>query len=177
MRDDLVLADVAQRLRGAGLAWRPQPGDWCALVGAAHVAGAEAGLWLVIDAEASRWLKVVDGAAQWAARRIIADEALWLPTTGQLKGLLRAIGYNVSTLEGMDLPDASPTAAGGNNPAWAASLLPTTAPLPATPSPLRHYCRATRTGRPPIEARALSEAEALAQVVLAALIAAPPPRH
>ncbi|MBA3826688.1 MAG: hypothetical protein H0X24_22670, partial [Ktedonobacterales bacterium] len=62
MRDDLVLADEAQRLRGAGLVWRPQPGDWCALVGAAHLAGAGAGVWLVIDTSAAGWLTVVDGA-------------------------------------------------------------------------------------------------------------------
>ena len=176
MRDDLVLADEAQRLRAAGLIWRPQPGDWCALVGAASLAGADAGVWLVIDIAAAGWLTVVDGAARWAAQRIVAAEALWLPTTGQLKGWLRGHGYTVSTLEGVDLPDAPPLAPSGNRPAWAATLLPdATAPRPAVPSPQRHYCRATRAGLPPIEARAMSEAEALAQVVLASIFSATQP--
>ena len=170
MREDLVLADVAQRLRGAGIVWRPQPGDWCALVGAAHIAGNEAGIWLVIDTEASGWVTVVDGAARWAARRIVASEAVWLPTTGQLKAWLRANGYAVSTTEGADMPGIPQPTAGGQRPAWAASLMGE--PAPPTPTPIsqplmRHHCRATRAGQLPIEAFGASEAEALAQVVLA----------
>jgi hypothetical protein len=172
MREDLVLADIAQRLRGAGLPWRPQPGDWCALVGAAHIAGNEAGIWLVIDTETSGWLTVVDGAARWAARRIVAAEALWLPTIGQMKGSLRANGYAVTTTEGIDLPNAAPPTTGNQRPAWAASLMgvPTPAPTPNTSSPLaRHHCRASRPGQLPIEAFGMTEAEAVAQVILLSL--------
>jgi hypothetical protein len=153
----------------ARLAW-PQPGDWCALLGAAHLAGAEAGLWLVIDTNTGGRLTVVDGAARWTARQIIAAEALWLPTTGQIKVWLRANGYAISSLEG-DLPPVSSPTGGGNRPAWASSLLPTAAPPPAptAPSPMRHLCRALRPGSAPIEARALTEAEAVAGVALSVL--------
>jgi len=170
MRDDLVLATMAWRLRQEGLVWRPQVGDWCAMLGAAQISGAEAGLWLVIDAEAAGTLTVVDGAARWSARRIVASEALWLPTSGQLKAWLRATGYAVSTSEGAALPAAmGPAGAAPSNvpPAWAASLLGNSTPasLPAALA-LRFHCRAHRQGQPALhEADGMSEAEAVAEVV------------
>jgi hypothetical protein len=170
MRDDLVLATMARRLRQEGLIWRPQVGDWCAILAAAQIAGTEAGIWLVIDAEAAGTLTVVDGAARWSGQRIVASEALWLPTGGQLKAWLRAQGYAVSTTEGAALSaatGASGTMPANASPAWASSLLGNRTPAaPAAPSILRFHCRAHRQGQPALhEADGMSEAEAVAEVV------------
>jgi hypothetical protein len=179
MRDDLVMAVQARRLRAAGLVWRPQVGDWCMLLAAADISGEEAGIWLVIDAEATGTLTVVDGAARWSGRRIVASEALWLPTCGQLKGWLRGAGYSVSSLEGVDQPAQTPgtptTQAQGARPAWAAALLgvPTTPPQPAAPL-LRHRCRALRPGTGTIiEGDGLREADAVAEAVARVLAHGP----
>jgi hypothetical protein len=172
MRDDLVLGAQARRLRAAGLVWRPQVGDWCAMLAAAEIAGEDAGIWLVIDVEASGMLTVVDGAARWSGQRIVAGEALWLPTCGQLKAWLRGAGYTVSTFEGADLPTPplapSASTASDSRPAWAAALLGVPA-SPATPPAmpvLHHHCRALRPGSGAvIEGDGLREADAVAEAV------------
>lgn len=180
MRDDLVLAVQARRLRAAGLVWRPQMGDWCVMLAAAEISGEDAGIWLVIDAEASGTLTVVDGAARWSARRIVANEALWLPTCGQLKGWLRGAGYSVSTFEGADLPTPPPAPSGstssGARPAWAASLLgaqPMSPTQPAAPM-LPHHCRALRPSSGTlVEGDGLREADAVAETVARVLANGP----
>lgn len=169
MREDLLLATVAQRLRQAGLPWQPQIGDWCALIEAAHLAGAEAGIWMIIEIIAKvGQLTVIDGASRWTARRIVAAEALWLPTSGQLKAWLRGHGYQVSTAEGSDILPATTSPQNAARPAWANTLLGTASPAPAS-HPLaapRHQCRAHRVGQPaPITASGPTEAEAVAEVV------------
>ena len=169
MREDLVLATIAQRLRQAGLPWKPQIGDWCALVGAAHLAGEEAGIWMVIEImEKVGQLTVIDGQSRWTARRIVSAEALWLPSSGQLKSWLRGHGYQVSTAEGTDVSSAPPASTAGNaRPAWATTLMGET-PRPTALHPLgmqRHQCRAMHASHPqPIIAVGMSEAEAVAEV-------------
>jgi len=168
MRDDLAQVPVARRLRQAGLSWRPQVGDWCALLDAAHISGDEAGIWLIIDVDAAGSLTVVDGAARWSARRIVASEALWLPASGQLKMWLRAFGYQVSTHEGADALAAQPAMPQtGSRPAWAASLLGEASRTPSQPiAQLRHVCRALRQDQGAlVEGRGISEAEAVAEAV------------
>ncbi len=167
MRDDLVTVSMARRLRQAGLSWRPQVGDWCALLDAAHISGEEAGIWLIIDVDTAGTLTVVDGAAKWSARRIVASEALWLPASGQLKMWLRAFGYQVSTYEGTDAPAAQPIPQTGSHPAWAASLLGEAGRAPSQPvAPLRHVCRVSRLDAGGlVEGRGMSEAEAVAEAL------------
>jgi hypothetical protein len=169
MREDLILATTAQRLRQAGLPWQPQIGDWCALIAAIHLANEEAGIWMIVEImEQAGQLTVIDGASYWTARRIVTAEALWLPTSGQMKAWLRGHGYQVSTTEGAELPTARPTTPQAQRrPAWATTLMgepppPTSAqPLPTQ----RHQCRALLLGHPPLEAFGMTEAEAVAEVV------------
>lgn len=178
MRDTLALASTARRLRGGGLIWRPQVGDWCTLIDAAHISGDQVGMWLVVDADATvGWINIIDAAAQWPTARISLNDALWLPSTGQLKAWLRALGYQVTTLEG----GASFAAPSGSLPprqGWAAEIL-NAAPHQPTPSQplamIAHQCRAVLPAKPPaIEGAGMTEAEAVAEVV--ALVLASDPR-
>ena len=170
MREDLIVATVAQRLRQAGLPWKPQIGDWCALIGATHLASEEAGIWMVIEImERVGQLTVIDAQSRWTARRIITAEAVWLPSSGQLKSWLRGHGYQVSTTEGTDMPTAQSAPTTGNKrPAWATTLMGESshAPTPSTPlGMLRHQCRAMHASHPqPITAGGMTEAEAIAEV-------------
>lgn len=151
MRDELALAATARRLRAAGLVWQPQPGDWCALLD-----GSRAGLWLVVEADAAvGWATIVATEARWPPARVAAQDALWLPTVGQLKAWLRAHGWRVSTQE------VAPPAA---VPGWAAGLPGMQA---GAASPFAHRCVAVHPARPgAIQTAGLNEAEAVAEAVI-----------
>lgn len=178
MHDTLVLASTARRLRGGGLAWRPQVGDWCTLIDAAHISGDQVGLWLVVDADATvGWINIIDAAAQWPTARISLGDALWLPSAGQLKVWLRALGYQVTTIEG-GTSFATPSGSLHAHQGWAASILHGT-PHQSTPSQpltsIAHQCHAVMPGKlPAIEGAGMTEAEAVAEV--SALVLASDPR-
>ena len=176
MRDDIILASTARRLRAAGLRWVPQVGDWCVLLDG--MPESQAGIWLVIVAEAAfGWAEVKDIAGQWPPARIATTDALWLPTAGQLKAWLRAQGYQVTTVEGALSVMSAEYAATPVPPAkivrqgWAAAILggpqqPTPASrYQAATSPIRHRCIAYRDGLTN-EATGLTESEAVAEVVM-----------
>lgn len=144
MREDLVTPAVARQLALAGLAWEPQIGDWCTVLGAADMEMASAGLWLVAAvADAGSMLGVVDAAGRWSMARVAGRDCLWLPSSGKLKTWLRAQGCSVAT---------------GEAPAH---LLGSAVPM------TRHVCRATRVDlRMPLDGEGLSEADAVASVLL-----------
>src|SRR5579884_3195943 len=182
MREDIILASTARRLRAAGLRWQPQVGDWCTLLDG--VREDQTGLWLVVNADPEiGWADVTDAAGQWPKARIAAKDALWLPTGGQLRSWLRAYGYQVTTLEGADALSAAPTAGPPSQPrtsrqGWAAAILNDRPPAPQSPfspDPAQtnvHRCRARHPGDSiPIEATGLSEAETVAEVVMRILMA------
>ena len=144
MREDVVLPATARRLVQEGLAWEPQIGDWCSVLGAVHMGEGQSGLWLVTAiVPGSGLLGLVDAAGRWPQTRVPTHDCLWLPTAGKLKTWLRARSYRVTTGEA------------------SVPLLTASAPT------LRHVCRVTHSsGAAPIDGEGLNEAEALADVVL-----------
>lgn len=147
MREDLVTPTTARRLVGEGLAWEPQLGDWCTVLGAEHVAEGNAGLWLVMAiAPGGETLGLVDANGQWPVTQVARANCLWLPTAGKLKTWLRARGYRVATGEAF-------------------------APVLAASAPAsRHVCRLTLPGEAlPVDGDGLNEAEAVADALLRVL--------
>jgi hypothetical protein len=157
MREDVVTPATGRRLAQEGLAWEPQVGDWCTVLGGVHNDERQVGLWLVIGVmPGGGMLGLVDAAGRWPIAQVAARDCLWLPNAGKLKTWLRARGYRVATGEiTIGRPGAS---------------------APATHS----ICRLTRVGeaKPALEAEGQNEAEAVANAVLGVLGAdAPgPPR-
>jgi hypothetical protein len=152
MREDVVTPATARRLVQEGLAWEPQVGDWCAMLGGAYLAEGSAGLWLVIALPpAAGMLGVIDAAGRGRTAQVPTRDCLWLPTAGKLKTWLRARGYRIAT---------------GEIPSRLASGSAVT----------QSICRLTRTGEtaPALEAEGANEAEAVASAVLAVLGATAP---
>jgi hypothetical protein len=147
MREDLVMPTTARRLVAEGLAWEPQLGDWCTVLGAEHVAEGNAGLWLVIAAPpGSDTVALVDANGQWPVTQVARGNCLWLPTAGKLKTWLRARGYRVATGEAF-------------------------APVLAASAPMsRHVCRLTLpSDATPVDGDGLNEAEAVGNALLRVL--------
>jgi hypothetical protein len=147
MREDLVMPTTARRLVAEGLAWEPQLGDWCTVLGAEHVAEGNAGLWLVIATPpGSDTVALVDANGQWPVTQVARGNCLWLPTAGKLKTWLRARGYRVATGEAF-------------------------APVLAASAPMsRHVCRLTLpSDATPVDGDGLNEAEAVANALLRVL--------
>jgi hypothetical protein len=147
MREDLVMPTTARRLVAEGLAWEPQLGDWCTVLGAEHVAEGNAGLWLVIATPpGSDTVALVDANGQWPVTQVARGNCLWLPTAGKLKTWLRARGYRVATGEAF-------------------------APVLAASAPMsRHVCRLTLPGdATPVDGDGLNEAEAVGNALLRVL--------
>jgi len=153
MREDVVTPATARRLAQEGLAWEPQIGDWCTVLGGAYIAEGPAGLWLVISASpASGLLGLVEASGRWPVAQVPAHDCLWLPTAGKLKTWLRAHGYRIATGE------------------VSAHLFGGSAPV------IHTICRLTRVGEtaPALEAEGHNEAEAVASAVLGVLGASTP---
>lgn len=157
MRDDLVLPPTARRLTEAGLAWEPSVGDWAVVIGAQHVGEGAGSLWLVVGLPPEqpssargegRQVRLVDSAGRWAPVQVAMAHCTWLPTAGQLRTWLRARGYMVVTGESPQRP----LGASGTT---------------------RFRCRATAPSGQPLEVEGLTEAEALASVVLHLLGSSP----
>jgi hypothetical protein len=144
MREELVTPAVARRLAQEGVVWEPQIGDWCAVFGAAYAGEGGAGMWLVVGVHPSSGiLSLLDAAGQWPITQVRASDCLWLPSAGKLKTWLRARGYSVTTGEAQARV------------------------LGSTGRSTRDVCRATRPGDPqPVDGEGLSEAEAVADVIL-----------
>jgi len=150
MREDMVTPTTARRLAQEGVRWEAQIGDWCSVLGAAHIGEGQAGIWLVVGIQpypdGLTQLTLVDAAGQWPQGRVAQRDCLWLPTAGKLKTWLRAHGYRVATGE------STATLLGGSG------LLST------------HVCRLTRQGEPlPVDGEGMSEAEAVAVALLRTL--------
>jgi len=145
MREEMVTPATARRLAQEGLAWDPQVGDWCSVMGGAHVAEGPAGLWLVIAVRPEAGLlALADAGGRWPVSQVAARDCLWLPTAGKLKMWLRARGYRISTGE---VPGRPP---GGGAPT------------------IRTICRLYQgtEGKPAIEVEGTNEAEAAASAAL-----------
>ncbi|MEO7002506.1 MAG: hypothetical protein ABI068_11820 [Ktedonobacterales bacterium] len=147
MREDMVTPTTARRLAQEGVRWEPQIGDWCSVLGAAHIGEGQAGLWLVAGIlpypDGLTQLLLVDAAGQWPQGRVALRDCLWLPTAGKLKTWLRSRGYRVATSE------SAAALLGGSG------LLST------------HVCRLTRTGDSlPVDGEGMNEAEAVAVALL-----------
>src|SRR4029077_21061088 len=100
MREDLVTPSTARRLAQEGLIWEPQIGDWCTVLGAAHVGESSAGMSLVVGVQPmAGMLALVDAAGQWPVPRVPQHDCLWLPSAGKLKTWLRSRCYRVATGE------------------------------------------------------------------------------
>jgi hypothetical protein len=147
MREDLVTPSTARRLGQEGLIWEPQIGDWCTVLGAAHVGEGNAGMWLVVGVQPmAGMLALVDAAGQWPVTQVPPHDCLWLPSAGKLKTWLRSRGYRVATGEA------------------SAMVLAATAPV------LRHVCRLSQSSAPTIvDGEGLNEAEAVADALLRVL--------
>lgn len=150
MREDMVTPTTARRLAQEGMRWDAQIGDWCSVLGAAHIGEGQVGIWLVVGAhtfaDGLTQLTLVDAAGQWPQTQVALRDCLWLPTAGKLKTWLRARGYRVATGE------SSATLLGGTG------LLST------------HVCRLTRQGDSlPVDGEGMNEAEAVAVALLRAL--------
>src|SRR5579883_3082623 len=100
MREDIVTPATARRLATEGFTWEPEIGDWCTVLGAAHVGEARVGLWLVAAIyPQTGLLGLMDATGQWPATQVPQRDCLWLPTIGKLKAWLRSQGYRVATGE------------------------------------------------------------------------------
>lgn len=153
MREEMVTPTTARRLAQEGLAWDPQVGDWCSVMGGAHIAEGPAGMWLVMGV----WpdvglLGLADAGGRWPVSQVPARDCLWLPTAGKLKMWLRARGYRISTGEVPGRPSS-----GG-------------APH------IRTICRLYQgaEGKPAVEVEGPNEAEAVASAALSVLGATAP---
>lgn len=151
MRDDLVLPPTARRLAEVGLAWEPSIGDWVAVLGAQHAAEGAGSLWLVIGILPGQrvtplgdgaQVRLVESAGRWAPIQVARGSCTWLPTAGQLRTWLRARGYTVLTGE-----TPQPAFGTGGHAA-------------------RFRCRVTAPSGQRLESESLTEAEALASVIL-----------
>lgn len=147
MRDDITLPATARRLSNAGLIWEPAIGDWCAVLGAEHVAETRGSLWVVAARHPTTgMLALAEVTGQWPITQVPARDCLWLPAAGQLKTWLRARGYRVATGESPAL------LLGGSGPS------------------IRHVCRLTRADNtPPVDGAGAGEAEAVADALLRVL--------
>lgn len=147
MREDVVTPTTARRLAAEGFPWEPRLGDWCTVLGAAHVVEGHAGLWLVVALPpGTGMLGLADAAGQWPITRVPAGDCLWLPSACKLKMWLRARGYRVATGETAGMA------------------------LAASAAVARHVCRLTLPGDPrPVDGEGLSEAEAVADALLRVL--------
>lgn len=144
MREEVVTPVTARRLAAAGLAWEPQIGDWCTVMGGEHISESRVGLWLVASlAPQPGLIGLVDAAGLWPMTQVPARDCLWLPTIGKLKTWLRAHGFRVAT---------------GESPV---QLLGGTGPM------MRHVCRLTGLdSATPVDGEGPTEAEALAGAIL-----------
>jgi len=90
MREELVTPATARRLAAAGLAWEPQIGDWCSVLGGIHLTETQTGLWLVVNASpANGVIAFVDADGRWPISQAPIHDCLWLPNAGKLKMWLR----------------------------------------------------------------------------------------
>lgn len=93
--------DLAQRLRGLGLAWTPAAGDRFVL----PVAGMEEEVFVISDLTVDvHHFKTGDvigfnGTTEWALDSVEQDTAIWLPREDQLRELL---GERFVSLEQLD---------------------------------------------------------------------------
>ncbi len=116
MHDGVMISiDLATRLRRAGLAWHPAPGDQFAIP--------DRGLDDEVFVLSSMTIEIHDrpegpmigfnGTVEWALDDVAQDEALWLPHEAQLRTLLGGTfrqlelippSYRVvATIDGMDV--------------------------------------------------------------------------
>ncbi|BDI23664.1 pilus assembly protein CpaE [Herbiconiux sp. L3-i23] len=87
----MISIPLARALRTAGLRWKPQSGDRFALdeaeVGEAVFTVSD----MTIEAHTypSGTILGFNGTTEWALDSVALDDALWLPSEGQLRALLR----------------------------------------------------------------------------------------
>jgi hypothetical protein len=88
----MVPLELARRLREAGLAWKPAPGDWFAVPDR----GMDDEYFVLSDMTIQVYdvpegtLIGFNGTTEWALDDLDKDEAVWLPREDQLRDLLGA---------------------------------------------------------------------------------------
>ena len=86
----MIPLDLAIRLRDAGLAWKPAPGDWFAVPDREM----DDDLFVLSDMTIQVYevpegsLIGFNGTTEWALDDLDKDEAVWLPREDQLRELL-----------------------------------------------------------------------------------------
>jgi hypothetical protein len=127
----VIGVQLAQRLREAGLVWKPQPGDRFAIPDRDLDDDVFVLSNMTIEVHTVPDGQIIgfNGTTEWAMDDVELDEALWLPREDQLRellgGTLRALrrtepGWNVDvTLLGEDRTFTGPTP----EEAYAAALL------------------------------------------------------
>ena len=91
----MISSELAQRLKDAGLQWRPAERDFFtmpdhSLEGQIFVVSALPALVQMLGGEMTI---TFHGSIEWALDYVVLSEAVWLPSETQLRGLLaRAIG-------------------------------------------------------------------------------------
>jgi hypothetical protein len=120
----MVPLDLARRLRVAGLAWKPAPGDWFAVPDR----GMDDEFFVLSDMTIQVYevpegtLIGFNGTTEWALDDLDKDEAVWLPREDQLRDLLGTAflgltrgadgGYLVTTVDGGFRADTADAAYG-----------------------------------------------------------------
>ena len=94
----MISLPLARALRTAGLRWKPQSGDRCAIdeteVGDAVFTVSD----MTVEAHEypSGTVLGFNGTTEWALDSVALDDALWLPREDQLRSLLRATFRSLS---------------------------------------------------------------------------------
>src|SRR6185312_6461527 len=90
-REPMISTDLARELRAAGLVWHPRSGDRFQL----DEPEFEADVFTVSDMtiESRTYptgsILAFNGTTEWALDSVAQEDALWLPSEEQLRGLLR----------------------------------------------------------------------------------------
>jgi hypothetical protein len=105
----MISVDLAGRLRQAGLAWRPAPGDRFAIPdrGLDDEAFVLSNMTIEVHDRPEGPTIGFNGTVEWALDDVAKEEAIWLPHEAQLRDLLggtfrrldrTAAGYRVAAL-------------------------------------------------------------------------------
>ncbi len=98
--DPMISEGHAAALRDAGLHWHPQPGDRFVLPGRDLDGQVFTLSEMTIEPHhyATGTILGFNGTTEWALDAVAQDEALWLPSEEQMRGLLGATFVSLTTL-------------------------------------------------------------------------------
>ncbi len=100
MMGRVISTDLARELRAAGLVWRPRSGDRFQLDEPEFDADVFTVSDMTIEPRSypTGTLLAFNGTTEWALDSVALEDALWLPSEGQLREMLRGAFRTLSRL-------------------------------------------------------------------------------